>query len=81
MGRELSQNRSQEHECWHVFHNACRSKRSYSVHCLQANALAKAGFRVVAPDLRGAVGGESDAPQEVEAYDIPKVLVKDMAGK
>lgn len=48
---------------------------------LQANALAKAGFRVIAPDLRGAIGGESDAPQEVEAYDIPKVLVKDVAGK
>ena len=51
------------------------------LHCLQADALVKAGFRVIAPDLRGAIGGESDAPQEVEAYNIPKVVVKDVAGK
>lgn len=53
----------------------------FSLPGLQATALAKAGFRVIAPDLRGSIGGESDAPQEVEAYDIPKVVVKDVAGK
>ncbi len=37
----------------------------------QMPALAKAGFRVVAPDLRGY--GESDAPKAVEAYDISKL--------
>ena len=34
----------------------------------QLAALAKAGFRAVAPDLRGY--GQSDAPKSVEAYDI-----------
>lgn len=47
---------------------------------LQIPALLEDGFRVIAPDLRGALNGESDAPQGVQAYDIPKVLVKDVAG-
>ena len=34
----------------------------------QLPALAKAGFRAVAPDLRGY--GKTDVPQDVEAYDI-----------
>ena len=40
----------------------------------------KGGFRVIAPDLRGAINGESDAPQDVQAYNLAKVLVKDVAG-
>src|SRR5437588_5646167 len=35
----------------------------------QVPALVDAGYRVVAPDLRGF--GESDRPEEVEAYAIP----------
>ena len=38
------------------------------------------GFRVIAPDLRGAINGESDAPQGVQAYNLQKALVKDVAG-
>ncbi len=38
------------------------------------------GFRVIAPDLRGAINGESDAPQSVQAYNLQKELVKDVAG-
>ena len=38
----------------------------------QAAALREAGFRVVAPDLRGF--GESDKPQEVEAYAFRHLL-------
>ncbi len=38
------------------------------------------GFRVIAPDLRGAINGESDAPQDVQAYNLQKALVKDVAG-
>lgn len=38
----------------------------------QIPALVKAGYRVIAPDQRGF--GESDKPQEVEAYAIPEVL-------
>ncbi len=41
----------------------------------------KAGFRVIAPDLRGALGGQSDAPQEVEGYGITNSIVKDVAGE
>jgi hypothetical protein len=41
----------------------------------------KAGFRVIAPDLRGALGGQSDAPQEVEGYGITNSIVKDVAGQ
>jgi pimeloyl-ACP methyl ester carboxylesterase len=37
----------------------------------QIPALAEAGFRVVAPDLRGL--GESDKPQEVEAYHLTTI--------
>ena len=37
----------------------------------QVRALVEAGFRVVAPDLRGF--GESDKPQEVEAYRITTI--------
>ena len=48
---------------------------------LQIGPLVEAGFWVIAPDLRGAVGGESDAPMEVEAYDIQKVIVNDITGK
>jgi pimeloyl-ACP methyl ester carboxylesterase len=43
----------------------------------QIPALAAAGYRVLAPDLRGY--GESDRPQAVEDYAIPK-LVGDLAG-
>ena len=41
----------------------------------QIPALVKAGFRVIAPDVRGF--GNSDKPQEKEAYDLT-VLVGDM---
>ena len=47
---------------------------------MQISPLVKAGFRVIAPDLRGGLGGESDAPKEVEGYDIPKSIVEDVAG-
>ena len=30
--------------------------------------------------LRGAINGESDAPQDVQAYILQKALVKDVAG-
>jgi pimeloyl-ACP methyl ester carboxylesterase len=43
----------------------------------QIPALAEAGFRVIAPDLRGY--GESDKPHEIEAYDI-RHLVADLVG-
>ena len=43
----------------------------------QIPALAEAGFRVVAPDLRGY--GDSDRPSEVEAYRM-RALVGDVAG-
>ena len=42
--------------------------------------LVQKGFRVIAPDLRGAINGESDAPQGVQAYNLQKELVKDVAG-
>ena len=48
---------------------------------LQIPPLLKAGYRVIAPDLRGALGGDSYSPQEPEAYDIEKELVKDVAGE
>ncbi len=47
----------------------------------QTGPLLKAGFRVIAPDLRGALGGQSDAPQEVEGYGITNSIVKDVAGE
>lgn len=47
---------------------------------LQIPPLLEAGYRVVAPDLRGALGGESYSPQEPEAYHIEKDIVKDVAG-
>ena len=47
---------------------------------LQIPVLTKAGYRVIAPDLRGALGGDTDAPLDPEAYSIPKVIVKDIAG-
>ncbi len=47
---------------------------------MQITPLVKTGFRVIAPDLRGALGGESDAPKEAEAYSIPKCITKDVAG-
>lgn len=47
---------------------------------VQIPPLLKAGYRVVAPDLRGALGGESYSPQEPEAYHIEKDIVKDVAG-
>lgn len=43
----------------------------------QIPALANAGYRVVAPDMRGY--GKTDAPEAVEDYDI-KTLADDMAG-
>lgn len=43
--------------------------------------MVKEGFRVIAPDLRGAINGESDAPQDVQAYNITKVVVHDVAGE
>lgn len=43
----------------------------------QIGALAEAGLRVIAPDLRGF--GQSDRPAEVDAYRMP-VLVADVAG-
>jgi pimeloyl-ACP methyl ester carboxylesterase len=43
----------------------------------QLPALAEAGFRAVAPDLRGF--GESSRPQEVEAYDV-LTLCDDLVG-
>ena len=43
----------------------------------QIPVLAGAGFRVVAPDQRGY--GDTDAPDEVEAYDIIN-LVADLVG-
>ena len=42
----------------------------------QLPALAEAGFHAVAPDLRGY--GGSDAPDAIEAYDLP-TLVADVA--
>lgn len=38
----------------------------------QVPALVEAGYRVIAPDLRGF--GESDKPAEVEAYSLPNVV-------
>jgi pimeloyl-ACP methyl ester carboxylesterase len=43
----------------------------------QIPALAEAGYRVIAPDMRGY--GESSAPQEIEAYDV-LALTGDMVG-
>jgi pimeloyl-ACP methyl ester carboxylesterase len=43
----------------------------------QIPALTEAGFRAIAPDLRGY--GQSDKPPEVEAYDM-RLLVQDVAG-
>ena len=47
---------------------------------VQIPQLLKAGYRVITPDLRGALGGDSDLPQEPEAYHIEKHIVKDVAG-
>ncbi|MBT4091872.1 MAG: alpha/beta fold hydrolase, partial [Deltaproteobacteria bacterium] len=43
----------------------------------QIPAIAKAGFRVVAPDQRGY--GQTDAPEAIEDYDMFK-LTADMVG-
>ncbi|RZL79048.1 MAG: alpha/beta hydrolase [Sphingomonas sp.] len=43
----------------------------------QVPALVSAGYRVIVPDLRGY--GDSDAPDDVEAYDIVQ-LTNDLAG-
>ncbi|NRG48297.1 alpha/beta hydrolase [Bacillus sp. CRN 9] len=43
----------------------------------QIQPLVKAGYRVIAPDLRGF--GESDKPQEIEAYNM-QLLVSDVIG-
>lgn len=51
-------------ECWHSWHH-------------QMAALAAAGYRAVAPDQRGF--GESDAPPEIEQYNIA-YTVGDMVG-
>ena len=53
----------------------------FGTDALQIPPLVKAGYRVIAPDLRGGLGGETDSPQEPEAYDIPKCIVKDVAGE
>ena len=45
---------------------------------LQSPVLQKAGYRVIAPDLRGY--GETDRPQELDTYRIQS-LVADVAGK
>ncbi|MFN2465144.1 MAG: alpha/beta fold hydrolase [Candidatus Dormibacteria bacterium] len=50
----------------HGFPDSCHLWRH------QLPALVAAGFRVVAPDLRGF--GESDKPQEVEAYAMGEIL-------
>ena len=47
---------------------------------LQVGPLVEAGYRVIAPDLKGAVGGESDAPADVAAYDVPTEITKDLLG-
>jgi len=57
-----------------LLHGFPEGKESYTE---QLGALAKAGYRAVAPDLRGF--GESDAPQGVEAYAMPH-LVADVRG-
>jgi len=36
----------------------------------------KKGFHGITPDLLGAIIGESDAPQAVQAYNKPEVLFK-----
>ncbi len=43
----------------------------------QLTAVAAAGYRAVAPDMRGY--GATTAPREIEAYDVPK-LCRDLAG-
>jgi pimeloyl-ACP methyl ester carboxylesterase len=43
----------------------------------QLEAVAAAGFRVAAPDMRGY--GETDAPREIDAYDVP-TLCRDLVG-
>ena len=52
-----------------LLHGFPEGKESYAE---QLGALAKAGYRAVAPDLRGF--GESDAPQGLEAYAMPHLL-------
>ena len=47
---------------------------------MQIQPLLDAGYRVIAPDLRGAVGGESYSPKDPAEYDIPTILVKDVTG-
>jgi pimeloyl-ACP methyl ester carboxylesterase len=43
----------------------------------QISALANAGYRVIAPDMRGM--GQTDAPTEVEAYDVDTITA-DLTG-
>ena len=47
---------------------------------MQIQPLLDAGYRVLAPDLRGAVGGKSYSPKDPAEYDIPTILVKDVTG-
>lgn len=47
---------------------------------LQIGPLLEAGYRVIAPDLKGAVGGESDFPTDIAAYDIPGGITKELIG-
>src|SRR6058998_3115896 len=50
---------------------------SHQVWRKQIPALVAAGYRVIAPDLRGF--GDSDAPTEVSAYAVPR-FVADLKG-
>ena len=57
-----------------LLHGFPEGKESYTE---QLGALANAGYRAVAPDMRGY--GGSDAPQGVEAYAMPH-LIADVSG-
>jgi pimeloyl-ACP methyl ester carboxylesterase len=56
-----------------LFHGFPDSRRLWRY---QVPALVEAGFRVVAPDLRGF--GDAPKPQEVEAYELPTIVEEDV---